>query len=334
MDIVYHDLNRMLEVKEFIQQWDDSLNYVEVNTSGSTGKPRTLQLSKSLLAKSAERTITHFNLSPGTKAGLCLSLSSIAGKMMVVRSLLANMELHVLPVNKNPLKDLEMALDFNALVPVQAMNYLDQAQPLSQQGVVLIGGAPLNERQFQRISQYFSQAYQTYGMTETASHVAVRKISHNFKEPYQALEGVTLSVKEDCLVIHCKEFENGFIQTNDCVQLVGEEAFHLLGRRDFVINSGGIKIHPESVEDRLSTLLNEPCLAMPIPDEVWGESVGIVLLKTGKIPTLAELKKLYTSNEMPRKFALVDKMITTKTGKIDRPKMHQTLKKHEWQALL
>lgn len=334
MDIVYHDLSRMQEVKSFIDEWNNSQSYLEVKTSGSTGDPKIHRLTKVFLKNSAERTLSYFNLTSGMKAGLCLSLSTIAGKMMVVRSILAEMELHVLPVNHNPLKSLTIELDFNAMVPVQVLNYLqnENSQPIN--GIVLIGGAPLNEVQFEKISKKFKQAFQTYGMTETASHIALRKITADFNLPYRLLDGISISEKEGQMVIHCKEIEGGELHTHDCVELLDERTFHLLGRSDFVFMSGGIKIHPEVLENRLSNLMHETCLVVPVPDETWGATVGLVLLKNSEIPSSATLKTHFASSEIPRKFTFVDEILTTVNGKIDRPKMHLKLQNHEWQALL
>lgn len=324
----------MQEVKSFIDEWNNSQSYLEVKTSGSTGDPKIHRLTKVFLKNSAERTLSYFNLTSGMKAGLCLSLSTIAGKMMVVRSILAEMELHVLPVNHNPLKSLTIELDFNAMVPVQVLNYLqnENSQPIN--GIVLIGGAPLNEVQFEKISKKFKQAFQTYGMTETASHIALRKITADFNLPYRLLDGISISEKEGQMVIHCKEIEGGELHTHDCVELLDERTFHLLGRSDFVFMSGGIKIHPEVLENRLSNLMHETCLVVPVPDETWGATVGLVLLKNSEIPSSATLKTHFASSEIPRKFTFVDEILTTVNGKIDRPKMHLKLQNHEWQALL
>jgi O-succinylbenzoic acid--CoA ligase len=334
MDIVYHDLSRMQEVKSFIEEWNNSQSYLEVKSSGSTGEPKIHRLSKAFLKKSAERTLTYFNLTTGMKAGLCLSLSTIAGKMMVVRSILASLELHVLPVNHNPLKNLTIDLDFNAMVPVQALNYQHDEDTSPMNGIVLIGGAPLNEEQFERIYRKFPQAYQTYGMTETASHIALRKITADFNVPYRVLDGINISEKEGQLVIHCREIEGGMLHTNDCVEILDASSFQLLGRSDFVFISGGIKIHPEVLENRLSNLMHQTCLVVPVPDETWGATVGLVLLKNSEIPSSATLKTHFASSEIPRKFTLVDEILTTENGKIDRPKMHLKLQNHEWQALL
>lgn len=334
MDIVYHDLSRIQEVKSFIEEWNNSLSYLEVKSSGSTGDPRIHRLTKAFLKKSAERTLSYFNLTSGMKAGLCLSLSTIAGKMMVVRSILAEMELHVLPVNHNPLKDLSIDLDFTALVPVQALNYLSNELSNPINGIVLIGGAPMNEGQFLKIFKKFKQAYQTYGMTETASHIALRKITEDFNQPYQLLDGISISEKEGQMVIHCKEIEGGVLHTHDCVELLDEKTFHLLGRSDFVFMSGGNKIHPEVLENRLSNLIHETCLVVPVPDETWGATVGLVLLKNSEIPSSVILNAHFSSSEMPRKLTFVDEILTTVNGKIDRPKMHLKLQNHEWQAML
>jgi O-succinylbenzoic acid--CoA ligase len=333
MDIVYHDLSRMQEVKSFIEEWNSS-SYLEVKTSGSTGEPKIHRLKKDFVKKSAERTLSYFNLTSGMKAGLCLSLSTIAGKMMVVRCVLAEMELHVLPVNSNPLKNLDATFDFNAMVPVQALNYVDNKDSTPINGIVLIGGSPLTQVQFLKIASKFKNAYQTYGMTETASHIALRKITLDYNLPYQVLEGIYISEKEGRMVVHFTAMEDNKLETNDCVALIDERSFQLLGRSDFVFISGGVKIHPEVLENRLINLLNQPCLVVPVPHEVWGETVGIVLLNKGEIPAMDMLKAHFSSSELPRKYAVVNEILMTENGKIDRVNMHLKLKNHEWQTLL
>ena len=125
MELVYHDLRRMAEVKSFIEEWENDSDYILCETSGSTGTPKQIALDKRMVKHSAERTIERFNLTAGMKAGLALSTTTIAGKLMVVRALLAQLELHVLPVTKNPLFGVKTSFDFIALVPTQAISIIE-----------------------------------------------------------------------------------------------------------------------------------------------------------------------------------------------------------------
>jgi len=334
MDIIYHDQLRIQEVRDFLDQWNNPLKYIEVNTSGSTGEPKTIRLSKKLMRMSAQRTLQFFSLKAPMKAGLCISLTTIAGKMMVVRALLSDMQLHVFTVNQNPLNSVDFALDFNAMVPVQALKTVENAPKIHQEGLLLVGGSSLTENQFMQISRFFHNSYQTYGMTETASHVAIRRISSDFHEPYTVLKGYSVSEKDGCLRIHCPDYTEKVISTNDYAEILSEHSFRIIGRKDFVINSGGYKVHPESIENRMSTLFHITCLVVPVPDEHWGEIVGLVLTKVEQIPTLESLKESFLPAELPKKYTIIDSISYTENGKVNRQRMLEKLKNHAWQAIL
>lgn len=334
MDIVYHDLRRMQEVKEFMDEWDNNKSFIEVKTSGTTGMPKTIHLSKSLMKKSAQQTISYFELEAGMKAGLCLSLQQIAGKMMMVRAILSEMELHVLPVDKNPLMKVDFTLDFNAMVPVQALCVAEEGREMHKQGKVLIGGAPMTDAQFKVISKFYTHAFQSYGMTETASHIALRKINGNADSSYHVLDCYSVSEKEGCLVVHHKDLPNGAVVTKDCIEWVNDKEFRYLGRTDFVIVSGGHKIHPETLEAKLGTVLKSPCMVAPISDDNWGELVGLVLLQGEPIPTKQMLKPLFFPYELPRRFTFTEEIKRNEAGKIDRLQMLEILTDHEWETIL
>jgi len=334
MDIVYHDLRRMHEVKQFMEEWNNSNSYIEVQTSGTTGIPKTMHLSKKLMKKSALQTISYFELLPGMKTGLCLSLQHIAGKMMLVRATLGDMELHVLPVDKNPLLQVDFALDFNAMVPVQALSVAEEGKEIHRQGTVIIGGSPMTDAQFNVVSVYYSHAFQSYGMTETASHIALRKIDGNANSSYHVLDCFSVSEKEGCLVVRHKDLPNGEVVTKDCIELVHDKEFKYLGRTDFVIVSGGHKIHPETLEAKLGATLKFPCMVAPISDDTWGELVGLVLLQGETIPTKEILKPLFAPYELPRKFTFTKEIKRNEAGKIDRKRMLEILTDHEWETIL
>ena len=334
MDIIYHDQSRIQEVRDFIEQWNNTSKYLEVNSSGSTGEPKTIRLPKELMKRSAQRTLHFFSLKSAMNAGLCLSLTTIAGKMMVVRALLTEMQLHVFSVNQSPLAEVDFPLDFNAMVPIQALNTAENASEIHQEGLLLVGGSSLTENQFKRISGFFHNCYQTYGMTETASHIALRKISTDFQEPYNVLNGYSVSEKDGCLRIHCPDYTDKVISTNDYAEILSDQSFRIIGRKDFVINSGGIKVHPESIENRINTLFQITCLVVPVPDEHWGEIVGLVLTNDAQIPTLETLKDSFLPAELPKKYTIIDSISYTENGKVNRQLMLEKLKNNAWQAIL
>jgi O-succinylbenzoic acid--CoA ligase len=335
MELVYHDLARMDEIKEFIQQWENSSDYIQCQTSGSTGTPKSIQLSKKMMAHSAQRTLDFFNLSTGMKAGLALSIQTIGGKMMLLRAIMARLELHVLPVNKNPLLNVAVELDFIPLVPLQAINYLNQNKALGRQKntTLLLGGSDISQNQQFEITAYWSKVYQSYGMTETASHVAIRKLDNTINNPYSALDGFSFSVNQGCLNIHSKDLEET-IQTNDQVQLLDAQTFHYMGRTDFVINSGGKKFHPEAIEYELSSILDEEFMIAPYPDENYGQGLGIVWTGNSEIRRETFLQKGISQELVPRKIIRLKGLIKTSSGKTHRLAMIQEISTHVWEPIL
>lgn len=336
MELVYHDLSRIDEVKAFIRAWEDGSDYISCLTSGSTGAPKHIQLSKKQIEHSAARTIQYFGLREGMKAGLALSMESIAGKLMVVRSILARMELHVLPVKKNPLAHVETPLNFIALVPSQALEFIQQASGRQKESTVLIGGAPLSSGQHQAICAYWKHAYQSYGMTETASHVALRKITSQVDAPYEALNGITFSEQESQLIIHCRDFEHGELFTTDCVDLLSTTTFRYVGRVDHVINTAGNKVHPEALEFKLKQYISGEFMIVPYEDTLYGQGIGLLMIDEKNSLTLAEFKaiKELKSYEIPRKYMIVDEIYRNANDKLDRNAMLDKVKHHGWTTIL
>ena len=334
MELVYHDLRRMDEVKAFIEEWENDSDYILCETSGSTGTPKQIALDKRMVKHSAERTIERFNLTAGMKAGLALSTTTIAGKLMVVRALLAQLELHVLPVTKNPLFGVKTCFDFIALVPTQAISIIENNPDSTKLTTVLIGAAPLTQSQHRKISAACKNAYHTYGMTETASHVAVRKITEENDTCYEALEGITFETEDSCLVIYSADFKQG-IKTNDCVALHSNTSFTYIGRNDFAMNVGGNKVHPEEIEYLLRTYITCEFIVVPFDDETYGQGIGLMI--TGSfIPerlAMLDLPGLNTTN-LPRKYLHRNELIYNANGKIDRLAMIEQSKQYAWKPIL
>ncbi|MFM7596665.1 MAG: AMP-binding protein [Flavobacteriales bacterium] len=336
MELVYHDLSRIEEVQAFIQEWENSSAFIHCRTSGSTGHPKPIKLPKKLILKSAERTINYLGLGPGMKAGLALSLNSIGGKLMVIRALLARMELHVLPVCKNPLDQVQISLDFIALVPLQAMSYITSGVKDHQGMTVLIGGAPLTSVQHQAIQSYWKHAFQSYGMTETASHVALRKITPDEDAPYLALDGITFKTQDARLFIACEDLEDGGFLTTDCVELLSPQTFKYLGRMDFVINSGGKKIHPELLEQKLKGTISGEYMILPFEDASYGQGVGLVLTERNEDLNIDRFKHIPSieSHEIPRKYVVVDQLKRGASDKLDRKGMNEESVRYVWSSIL
>lgn len=336
MELVYHDLSRIEEIKSFIQEWENSSDYIQCTTSGSTGNPKPIQLAKKLVEHSAERTIKHLGLRAGMKAGLALSTQTIGGKLMVIRALLAHMELHVLPICKNPLEFVQTPLDFVALVPIQAMAFITCGAQSQRDTTVLIGGAPLSSPQHQAIQAYWNNAYQSYGMTETASHVALRKITSDEEAPYLALDGISFKTQDSQLVIACRDFKQGDLLTTDCVELLSPQSFRYKGRMDFVINSGGKKIHPELLEHKLKEALQGDYMIVPFDDSIYGQGIGLILTDGTNEVSIAQFKSIPSiePQEIPRKYMVVERLKRNAAEKLDRKGMIDESTRYVWSTVL
>lgn len=335
MDIVYHDIKRKFELDSFLSSWLNSEKYIACNTSGSTSKAKTILLSKEKMRISALKTISYFNLSAESKIGLALSCETIAGKMMVVRAMEAKMQLHVLPLSTNPLYEIFDKLDFISLIPAQVLSYIESKNTIQDSCIFLIGGAPVSDSMEKVISQKLKKAYQSYGMTETYSHVAMRHLIGE-NQSFQAMENISFQETNGCLQIRAKEYFDEPLLTNDLVDLIDEFSFYFKGRADFAINSGGIKIHPEQVENKLEPILTDACMIVPIPHEKFGEVIGILVTNQEDCTRLHALEQLHvlSKNEMPRFYQQIPYFRATLSGKIDRKANTELIDKNAWKSLL
>lgn len=243
------------EAVAFIYQWCDDKPYIEAHTSGSTGKPKCIRLLKSDMRVSAESTNRFFNISRDSRLYCPLSADYIAGKMMIVRALVACASLWMEP----PSNDIKLtdcdAVDLIAVVPSQVPSLLAHAGK-KHIGNILVGGAQLSHKLAEEISAAKINAYVSYGMTETCSHVALRKVGDGEGEVYEGMSDISFAVDDrDCLVIKSDKRSFGELHTNDIVRLVDDRHFEWKGRYDNVINSGGIKVFPEEIEQLIREVI-------------------------------------------------------------------------------
>lgn len=258
----------------FIMDWMDKEDYVNVKTSGSTGDPKMIQISKQAMVSSAIRTGDFFNVQIGDTALHCLPADFIAGKMMLVRAMILGLSLDLVQPTSNPMKDLYKPYDFVAMTPMQAHNSLDK---LNQIKTMIIGGAPIFPKLLKKLVSLHENCYETYGMTETITHIAASKLTHP-KSPFKALDGIHLGVDDEgCLVVDAPDITDKLIYTNDFVAMYDKNTFTYLGRRDNAINSGGVKISPEVVEHKLAHHVNHPFFLYGVEDELLGQKLIMVV---------------------------------------------------------
>ena len=306
-----------MEIKEFLAEWHNDSPTVLVHTSGSTGEPKPMWVEKRRMEASARMTCDFLGLKEGDTALLCMSLDYIAGKMMVVRSLVRGLQLITVEPNGHPSWESDVA--FAAMVPMQVFNLLqtpDGCQRLKQIQHLLIGGGAIDETMARVLADFPNQVWSTYGMTETLSHIALRRLNGaDATEWYTPLPGISLSLSDEgCLRIDAPALHEGMLVTNDIVELAPDGRFRVLGRKDNVVCSGGIKIQMEEVERLLRSHLREPYLITKRRDEKFGEAV-VLLTEGDTMKAEAVCRQLLPKYWQPRNYVSVAHIPMTETGK-------------------
>ncbi len=303
---------------QFIGEWLSDSDEVRVKTSGSTGKPKVISLEKNKMVNSALATGDFFGLKQNDTALLCLPCDYIAGKMMVVRAFVLGLDLFAVEPNGNPLEDIDYSFAFAAMIPLQVSKSISN-EKVDKIQKLIIGGAAVDAFLNKELQALKTDCFATYGMTETITHIAVRQLNKKSSGIYKILEGVRIAKDErNCLVIDAPHLSDKRVITNDVVKIHSENEFELLGRFDNVINSGGIKIHPEQIEKSLESILDCRFFISSIPDNVLGEKVVLVTEKVVSTSESQEIKQTLDKYHFPKEFFYLPIFIETETGKIKR----------------
>ena len=306
-------------VGDFILDWFDKKSYIELNTSGTTGSPKIIQMNKQAMLDSALATGDYFDLRPGDKALHCLSTKYIAGKMMFVRSFILGLDMDFVAPNSHPMLNNNTKYDFVAMVPLQAQNSLAELKNVKK---MIVGGAKISKSLEKSLSKLDAEVYETYGMTETISHVAAKKIG---EKAFSVLPNIKISKDyRNCLVIDAPKISNENIITNDLVELVNESKFIFVGRIDNVINSGGIKLIPEQIEEKLADKIHTRFFVTGIQDHSLGEKLALII--EGEKQSLDEtIFDGLDKYEKPKEVFYISKFIETPNGKIKRKEIQECL---------
>jgi O-succinylbenzoic acid--CoA ligase len=308
----------------FLNEWFNDSPVITVHTSGSTGAPKELIARKDQMMQSARLTCEFLNLQAGDTALLCMNLRYIGAMMVVVRSLVAGLNLIVRPASGHPLSDISEPLKFAAMVPLQVYNTLhtpEEKEQLKQTEILIIGGGAVDEALEAEIKSLPIAVYSTYGMTETLSHIALRRLNGNSaSNHYYPFSSVELSLSpENTLIIKAPLVCDDILQTNDIARIYPDGSFTILGRKDNVINSGGIKIQAEEIEKVLRPFIPMPFVITSVPDPRLGQAV--TLLIEGQLD-MEELKnkvqEILSPYNRPKYIRMVDFIPQTGNGKINR----------------
>lgn len=309
-----------VSIGDFLMDWASERPTLDVFTSGSTGNPKRITIKKEHMVNSARTTGAYFDLDSGDSALLCLPSTGIAGKMMLVRAIVLGLTLDYVEPSSSPMFSTKQ-YDFVAMVPLQvqkSLKHLDKIKTL------LIGGAPISVSLRRELETLSTHVFETYGMTETLTHVAVKPVSKG-SDHFEALPGVTISTDDrDCLVIQSPNIFDDKVVTNDIVELINADTFKWLGRYDSVINSGGVKLIPEQIEEKLAKLIEPRFFVAGLPDAALGQK--LVLVVEGEQKSHSHLlQKIRTMDglgnyEVPKEIHSIKSFEETSTGKVDRNK--------------
>ena len=305
----------------FLISWFDHKDYILTKTSGSTGKPKEIKLKKLDLIESSKLTARYFDLKVGDKIINCLPIKYIAGKMMLVRSLVLGLDLYIFPVTSSPISDLKNNYELIAFTPIQLENSIPFIEKIKK---VLVGGSPVQKSLKEKILNSKSTIYETYGMTETITHIAAKNLSIGEKE-FTSLPGIEIGIRDNCLFIKPNHLSVKMVQTNDVVELTNKNKFLLIGRKDFIINSGGVKLNPEAIEKKLEKYISADFVISSIDNTKFGEVVTLVFKKN--IPE--NYNKAFThlsKYEIPKEVLVIDNF-PENNGKINRVKIRSIINK-------
>jgi O-succinylbenzoic acid--CoA ligase len=317
---------------DFIKAWKSGQNTFILQTSGSTGQPKPITVTRNQLTASAHMTGRALNLNAGTRALVCLNVAYIAGLMMLVRGIELGWELTVVEPSANPLlNEGSSEFDFIAMVPMQLLEILDHpltTSILEHTGMILLGGAPVSISLQKRIEPLKIPVFQSYGMTETVSHIALKQLNGlNASNHYTFLPDITHGTDErGCLFISGTVTNGAVIQTNDIVAISGNQ-FEWIGRADNIINSGGVKIFLDQVESRIADVFYVLGIANAFftwhqNDEKWGQKLVLVIegsvVDFTKEQLTIEIRKKVSAYETPKDIYFVERFSKTPTDKVDK----------------
>ncbi|MDN3494049.1 AMP-binding protein [Winogradskyella bathintestinalis] len=310
---------------DFLIDWLNKEDFLIVTTSGSTGYPKKVKLKKQAMVNSAIATGNFFGLEPGDKALHCLPSHFIAGKMMFVRALVLGLEIDFVEPTVQPAFDYEKSYDFCAMIPLQLKHTINYIQNIK---TIIVGGSKVTQPLIEKIKDCIPKFYETYGMTETVTHVALRQLKSKSGDKdmyFKALQDINFEQDDrNCLVINAPKLVKEALITNDIVDLKSTTSFKLLGRFDNVVNSGGVKLFPEQIEDKLQSVIKQRFILAGEEDASLGEKLILIIEKpqdsmdsiNDKLNQLKDLTKF----EIPKKIYTIDQFAETVNGKIQRTK--------------
>ncbi|UHO38935.1 AMP-binding protein [Chryseobacterium capnotolerans] len=315
------------KVENFIEEWTSEGETVKVQTSGSTGVPKIFGIEKQKMINSAVMTCNFLGLKEGDTALLCLPVEYISGKMMVVRSMQRKLRLIVSEPSLRPVENLEQEVDFCAMTPLQVENSLDKLHLIRN---LIIGGAAVSESLKSKILQMnlnrSNRIFETYGMSETLSHIGLKQLMPEPEDYFTVFENVSISLDErGCLSIFAPNVNAELLVTNDLVEIKNDKQFKFLGRIDNVINSGGAKIFPEALEKLVKKEIPNEAIFVGLPDESLGQKLILVIEGSPSDEVIQKISEVdFDKNfHKPKEIIFIDEIPRTPNGKVSRMELYK-----------
>lgn len=324
-----YGIGELEDILEFVVDWSNTKDWVPARTSGSTGRPKNIKIKKEHILAIAKRTLNFLDLKPGDSALLCMPNRFIGGKMMIARSIIGELDLHIAETSSTPEIPAGRTITFAAVVPMQLHSIVsDEAQAKEWKKVkkIIVGGGQIDPRLEEKLQDWPNEIYESFGMTETISHVALRRVNGKKNEAFQVLEGINISTDDrNCLVLESEVLPESPLVTNDIIELVDDRNFKWVGRADNMINSGGVKIIPEVIEKLTKPFLNTKFFFTGLPDEKLGERVVLVIesqpmAEDDQAELMKDLKGQLHKYELPKEILFLDSFAETENGKLNRKK--------------
>ncbi len=304
----------LVQVGQLIIDWFDEKEFVIQRTSGTTGPPKEIHLPKKAMVASATATVTFFDIPAGSTALLCMSAQFVGGKLMFIRALLFGWKLDICKPSARPLLGNTTYYNFVAMVPMQVENSLNE---LDQINTLIIGGAKVSPVLVQKLIHKQTKVYETYGMTETITHMAARKVGNPY---FEVLPHARIQTDDrGCLVIDIPSISATRLITNDLVNQIDDHRFEWLGRFDHVINSGGVKLYPEQIEEKLAAKIPSRFFIAGKADDYFG-TIVVLVIENKPYALPEDLFDGLAKYERPKEIQFVEQFVETESGKVIRSK--------------
>lgn len=311
-DLIHSENQHEKDAAQFIIDWFDDSNFIVLTTSGTTGNPKQITILKTAMIASVLATAAFFDLNSKFKVLQCLPSKYIAGKMMLLRSFILGFDMDFVIPSSNPLASSLTIYDFVAMVPMQVQNSITE---LNRVKILIIGGAKLDDSLRFNLQNITTSVFETFGMTETITHIAARNVN---KDYFEILPNITINTdNRGCLIIDAPLLNSEKIVTNDLVNLLDNNRFQFLGRIDNVINSGGVKLIPEQIEAKLLNKIESRFFIIGVPDKLLGEKAILVIEGEYKSLPNTIFDDLETF-EKPKEVKFISNFKETESGKIMR----------------